>query len=147
MKVKEKIFFIFKTKKELSIIDIVDELSVSRQFVHRILNEFLETGIIEKFGKSPKTIYKLKEIATEKSTISTLIEPSTIDFLNQNFLMITKIRNLLSGIDAFENWCIKRNLPLEKTISEYIETKNRYDNYYDTNHLISGLDKLKNTKG
>jgi hypothetical protein len=38
-------------------------------------------------------------------------------------------------------------LPLEKTIDEFISTKDKYNNYLDNNGLISGLDKLKNTKG
>jgi phosphoribosylpyrophosphate synthetase len=38
-------------------------------------------------------------------------------------------------------------LPLEKTIDEFILTKDKYNNYLDSNGLISGLEKLKNTKG
>ena len=147
MNVKKQIVQLFKDKKELSISEIIDNFGVSKQYVHRVLIELIELNLIEKFGKVPKTIYKLRENSSEKSTISTLIEPSKIDFLNQNFLMITEIGNLLTGIDAFENWCKKRNLPVEKTINEYIETKKKDDKYFDKNHLISGLDKLKNTKG
>ena len=61
--------------------------------------------------------------------------------------MITEIGQLLYGLAAFENWCQKRKLPLEKTIDEFILTKDKYNNYLDNNGLISGLDKLKNTKG
>jgi hypothetical protein len=54
---------------------------------------------------------------------------------------------MLQGLEAFENWCQKRKLPLEKTIDEFILTKDKYNNYLDSNGLISGLEKLKNTKG
>lgn len=147
MNIKQQIIQLFKDKKELSISEIIDVCGVSKQYIHRVLIELIEINLIEKYGKVPKTIYKLKEISTPKSTISSLIEPNKIEFLNQNFLMITEIGNLLTGIDAFENWCKKRNLPLEKTINEYIETKKKYNNYFDKNHLISGLEKIKNTKG
>ncbi|WP_293875398.1 HTH domain-containing protein [Flavobacterium sp.] len=147
MNVKSKIYTLFKEQKELSINEILDEISVSRQFVHRVLNQLLEANIIEKFGKSPKTVYKIIETALTPKANYEEIESSKIEFLNQNFLLITEVGKMLTGLEAFENWCIKRKLPLKKTIDEYIDTKNRYNVYFDKNKLVSGIDKLKNTKG
>ena len=147
MDIKSKIYTLFKERKELSINEILDEISVSRQFIHRVLNDLMESNFIEKFGKSPKTIYKIKEASLVPKTNYGIIESSEVDFLDQNFLLITEIGKMLSGLEAFENWCIKRNLPIEKTINEYIETKKKYNAYFDKNNLISGIEKLKNTKG
>lgn len=147
MDIKSKIFNLFKERKELSINEILDEISVSRQFIHRVLNDLMESNFIEKFGKSPKTIYKIKEASLVPKTNYGIIESSEVDFLDHNFLLITEIGKMLSGLEAFENWCIKRNLPIEKTINEYIETKKKYNAYFDKNNLISGIEKLKNTKG
>jgi hypothetical protein len=98
-------------------------------------------------GLPPKTIYRLKSV----SEISTIIAATTSNeqdkFLNDNFIMITEIGQLLYGLEAFRNWCTKRKLPLEKTIDEFILTKEKYNQYIDNNGLISGLEKLKNTKG
>ena len=147
MTVKEKIIALFESKKELSVIEIVNELFVSKQMVHLILNNLVETGFIQKFGRTPKTIYKLKESTdVEKQTYAT-IDLNKLEFLNSNFLVISEVGQMLTGIDAFENWCQKRKLPVEKTLEEYILTKKKYDNYFDKNGLISGLDKLKSTKG
>ncbi len=147
MDIKAKIYNLFKERRELSINEILDEISVSRQFVHRVLNDLVDSNAIEKFGKSPKTIYKIKETALAPNVYYGIIEPGKIEFLDQNFLLITEVGKMLSGLEAFENWCIKRKLPVEKTIDEYIVTKKKYNTYFDKNNLISGIEKLKNTKG
>jgi hypothetical protein len=61
--------------------------------------------------------------------------------------MISEIGQILTGFEGFKNWCGKRKLPLEKTIDEFMLTKEKYNQYFDNNGLISGLNKLKNTKG
>lgn len=157
MSVKEKIEQLFIEKKELNISEIVDTLAISKQYVHRVLLVLQEANFIEKFGSAPKTIYKLVSrvgnIYNESIQLDAKIETATIfkkdklAFLDANFLVITELGKMLTGLDAFENWCKKRKLPIEKTLDEYILTKNKYSNYFDTNQLISGLDKLKNTKG
>lgn len=147
MKIKDKILNFFKEKKELNIEEISTQFDISRQYVHRVLLDLLNENEIEKFGKTPKTIYKLKPQSPVPALLYENIDSEKIDFLNQNFLMITEIGNMLSGLDAFVNWCKKRNLPVEKTLKEFIETKKKYNNYFDNNQLISGLDKLKSTKG
>ncbi|WP_310555299.1 hypothetical protein [Flavobacterium sp.] len=147
MKIKEKIIKLFDLEKELSVTEIVNELSVSKQMVHLILNSLVEIEYIEKIGSTPKTIYRKKEFQTISSIPKISISKEKQTFLNENFILITEIGQLLEGLDAFENWCQKRKLPLEKTIDEFILTKDKYNNDLDNNGLISGLDKLKNTKG
>jgi phosphoribosylpyrophosphate synthetase len=44
-------------------------------------------------------------------------------------------------------WCRKQNLPLSKTIDEYIVTRQKYLDFYNEQHLINGIEKLKATKG
>lgn len=147
MNVKNKIELLFDEKIELSANNIVSELNISNQYVHRILNQLVESNKIERIGLPPKTIYKLKKVSEAKNSPSILISKEKQSFLNENFILITEIGQLLEGLPAFENWCQKRKLPLEKTIDEFILTKDKYNNYLDNNGLISGLDKLKNTKG
>ncbi len=147
MSVKDKIIALFNQKNELSVVEIVTLLDVSKQFVHRVLNSLLDEKLIIKIGKAPKTFYKLKEIETASLENNETFEESKIAFLNQNFLVITEIGELLTGFDGFQNWCKKRKLPISKTLDEYIITKQKYSKYFDKNNLISGLDKLKSTKG
>lgn len=160
MSVKEKIVQLFIEKKELNISEIVDSLIISKQYVHRVLLILQEANFIEKFGSAPKTIYKLVSrdgnatvtslnLALNSSNVTATVSNITTDklaFLDSNFLVITELGKMLTGLNAFENWCIKRKLPIEKTLDEYLLTKNKYDAYFDKNHLISGLEKLKSTK-
>lgn len=147
MTAKEKIIALFEERKELGVTEIVNELSISKQMIHKVLNALVEIDFLEKMGRTPKTIYKLK-IAT-KSEAHSSIEVSNEKqlFLKENFILITEVGQLLEGVEAFENWCAKRKLPFEKTLDEFISTKIKYNQYLDKNGLISGLDKLKNTKG
>ena len=147
MKIKNKIIQLFELKKELSVSEIVNDLSISKQMTHLVLNDLVENNFISKIGSTPKTIYRIKEIQTIRDIPKIIISNEKQNFLKDNFLLITEIGQMLEGLDAFENWCQKRKLPIEKTIDEFILTKEKYNNYLDSNNLISGLEKLKNTKG
>ena len=147
MKIKNKIIQLFELKKELSVSEIVNDLSISKQMTHLVLNDLVENNFISKIGSTPKTIYRIKEIQTIRDIPKIIISNEKQNFLKHNFLLITEIGQMLEGLEAFENWCQKRKLPVEKTIDEFILTKEKYNNYLDSNNLISGLDKLKNTKG
>lgn len=147
MNVRKNIENLFEQKIELSANTIVSELNISNQYVHRILKQLVESNAIEKIGLPPKTIYRKKEAQIISTIPKAYISKDKELFLNENFILITEIGQLLDGVDAFENWCQKRKLPLEKTIDEFIVTKQKCNNYLDNNGLISGLDKLKSTKG
>jgi hypothetical protein len=147
MSIKNKLQLLFEDKKELSVDEIVSELIVSKQYVHRILNQFVESNKIERIGLPPKTIYKLKIVSKKKEVITENISSEKQQFLQENFIVITEIGQLLYGFEAFQNWCDKRKLPVVKTIDEFIITKDKYNQYIDKNGLISGLEKLQSTKG
>ena len=147
MSIKNKLQLLFRDKKELSVDEIVSELIVSKQYIHRILNQFVESNEIERIGLPPKTIYKLKLVSEKKPVSTENIPIEKQQFLRENFIVITEIGQLLYGLDAFSNWCEKRKLPLEKTINEFISTKDKYNQYINQHGLISGLEKLKSTKG
>ena len=147
MNFKNKIQTLFEEKKELSVNEIVSDLHLSKQYVHRILNQLIESNEVERVGLPPKTIYRLKSFSENSTVLDSTTSNEQDKFLNDNFIMITEIGQLLYGLEAFRNWCAKRKLPLEKTIDEFILTKEKYNQYIDNNGLISGLDKLKSTKG
>jgi len=52
----------------------------------------------------------------------------------------------LYGLEALQFWTTRQKLPLEKTAKEFIETRKKYLQYFSTNGLINGIEKLKNTK-
>lgn len=148
MNIKSKILSLFKESEELSVKEITDHLQVSKQMVHRVINQLVSENIVVKLGRPPKTIYRIIHNKSNRpdEKISLDIEKSMIEFLKENFLAVTETGNLKEDIEAFDYWCRQRKLPTKKTLSEFIETKRKYEKYYDTNGNINGIEKLKNTK-
>lgn len=147
MTVKENIIQLFNERKELTVTEITNELLVSKQMVHLVLKKMLSNGFIEKIGRTPKTVYRKIEKRAAKKELTPVIQEQQQRFLNDNFLLITEIGEMLTGAEGFKVWCDKRKLPFEKTINEFIITKEKYNAYLDKNGLISGLEKIQNTKG
>jgi len=145
----KKILELFDDSNELTIKEIVDRLGISKQMAHITVNRLLQEERLEKLGRPPKSIYRL---IPEMSSVSEEREVYGIPekdkaFLLENFLAVTETGNLLTGIEAFQHWCRQRKLPVAKTLSEYIITKEKYVQYYDAAGMINGTEKLKNTKG
>ncbi len=148
MIIKKSILSLFSQSNDLSVKEIVDTLMVSKQAVHYALNQLLEDKKVEKFGRAPKTIYRLLNPKNEITT-ENLITLSSGDAseLEKKVLVITEVGKMLTGLEGFTYWCSQRKLPIEKTIIEYLETQKKYNRFFDKNSLIDGTDKLKNTNG
>lgn len=117
MTVKEKIIALFDEHKELTVAEITNELLVSKQMVHLVLNKMLADKAVEKIGRTPKTIYR--KIA--KSTLPSEKIPDIAEvqrrFLEENFLLITELGDMLTGPEGFKSWCDRRKLPFEKRLT------------------------------
>lgn len=145
MKIKERILKLLQKQGELSVKEMTDLLQVSKQAIHKSILQLQELGVVMKMGKPPKVIYKLN--ANEKKEEEKIaVTPEVLAYLHNNFLLITESGEMKEGIDGFRIWCRQRKLPLEKTIGEFIDTKQRYQKYYHDG-LIDGGEKLANTKG
>ena len=144
---KEQIKQLFEEHKELTVNEIINELVISKQMTHLVLNDLLNSGYLEKIGRTPKTIYRIVDKSKIKNVELSELSEEQNKFLDTNFVLITEIGQILTGAEGFKNWCDKRKLPFQKTTDEFIVTKQKYNNYLDKNTLISGIDKLKNTKG
>lgn len=147
MKIKEKILLLLREKGDLSVKEMVDIMDVSKQAIHIAIIQLLEKDLIVKFGRTPKTIYRLKTEEKLLTTFTENIDEESLAFLNQHFLLITETGSMLTGINAFAKWCEQRQLPLEKTINEYLKTKQKYISYYNEINIIDGKEKIINTKG
>lgn len=145
MKTKEKVLLLLSSKGPLSVNDIVGQLKISRQYVHRLLLEIEEAGLIKKLGSSPHVFYSAIE-AKEKSNDSQISHDDE-QFLAKYFFLVDALGNPLSGLEAMKYWCERQNLPLNKTIKEFTETREKYLGYYNVDGLINGTSKLVNTKG
>jgi CTP-dependent riboflavin kinase len=145
VKTKDKLIKLLQKHRQLSVHEMSLMLKVSRQYIHRVLSELENEHHIFKLGLAPKVYYaiKLDNNADDKEVISYDKER----FLNEHFLLIDALGNIKEGLSGMSYWCEKQNLKLSKTIDEYMLTRQKYLAYADASGLISGLDKLKNTKG
>ena len=146
MSVENQIFVYLNTHFEASPKEMADSIAVSKQIIHRVLARLIDTGEIEKLGRAPKVYYRLKEKVKTKSAAADEINDTEKAFLQDNFNLFTETGNQLEGIEAFEKWCAKQNLPLQKTITEYLKTREKYLAYFGKYNLINGTEKLINTK-
>jgi predicted DNA-binding protein YlxM (UPF0122 family) len=147
LKIRDKIISLLTEKGDLSVKEMVDMMDVSKQAIHVAIVQLLEKELIVKFGRTPKTIYRLKVKEKIISTLTENINAEDLALLNQYFLLITETGNMLSGVEAFAKWCQQRQLPLEKTINEYLKTKQKYLAYYNDINIVDGKEKITNTKG
>lgn len=147
MKIRDKILNALKEKGDLSVKELVDMLHVSKQAIHVAINQLLEQEIVSKFGKTPKTIYRLATSSPATFSNFETIDNNAQTYLSENFLLITEIGKMMEGIEGFSYWCKQRNLPLEKTLTEFLKTREKYDSYFNAARIIDGKEKLVNTKG
>jgi len=145
MKTKEKIIRLLTANGQMSIHEISQKLGVSRQYIHRQLNDLQEAGMVQSMGEAPKVYYSLK--LDHPSQRNTTIAYEDEQFMNKHFLQVDSVGNLLDGLPALDYWCGKQQLNVEKTLHEFISTRKKYLSYFNQVHLIDGTAKLKSTKG
>jgi phosphoribosylpyrophosphate synthetase len=144
MKTEEKILQSLQKSGAVSVENLSEILNVSRQYVHRKLKEMMEQNRVIKMGEAPHVFYSLAlKNETQKSA---LVPYEKEQFLNHHFMLIDALGNQLMGLSAMKYFTSNQHLPLLKTVDEYIETRKKYLNFYNNEHLIDGLEKLKNTK-
>jgi biotin operon repressor len=149
MAAKIDILDLLNKQGDLSVKEMVDALHVSKQAIHNALRKLQEKGEVIKFGKAPRTIYRRssQDLVSEASNEIQLLSYEQDSGLSKFFLLIDPMGKMLHGAEGFEKWCLDRNLPFVKTVDEFLLTNKKYQKYKNENGLISGLNKLKNTKG
>jgi DNA-binding Lrp family transcriptional regulator len=145
MKTRDKILRYIQKNEQSTIHTLANDFKLSRQYIHRIISELEESGLIKKMGIPPKVYYSILSKIDEPLSKSISYEQEK--FLQEHFIIIDALGQLLEGLDAMKYWCSKQNLPLNKTIEEFISTRKKYLEYYNPNFLVDGLLKLKGTNG
>ncbi len=144
MTTKEKVLDFLKTRGALSAHELALYTELSRQMIHLILRDLTDAGLVQRIGRPPKTVYQLRE-ENESSEIE--LPAAQEDFLEKNFIIITETGEIREGAYGFQLWCTQRKLPFEKTVTEYINTNQKYQAYFNSEGFIDGMEKLKSTKG
>lgn len=123
--------------------ELFDYFELSDRAVRKQLKKLFENGILTKVGKPPKVFYSVKEKkSAEENTV--MFELSQEKIINEKFLIITPYGEEKEGVEGFKYWCKKFNLPIEKTVKEYLQTLKKYDSY-KSDGLINGSNKFKST--
>jgi len=146
LKNKELIYKILKEKGSARIPELLEKKDLSRQMMHRILLQLIEEGKVKKAGRAPKTYYSLVEETPPVYHSAQALDPEKEEFMQKHFFLVTELGQRLNGIEAMAFWCNRQKLPLEKTIDEYIATRKKYLQHYNSAGLIPGMEKLLNTK-
>ena len=70
MTVKEKITQLFTENTEWTVHELTDKLGASKQMVHIVLNQLVEAGLLQKLGRTPKTVYRIPSAASTRPRLS-----------------------------------------------------------------------------
>lgn len=143
MKTSEKILKYIQSKKQASVHELVDFLSLSRMAVSKQLSNLLAEEKLIKIGRPPRVFYEIKQ-PKEKAVDFVKIDEVIEKIINENFLIITPAGERLEGIDGFSYWCKKTKQAMEKTANEYVKTLKKY-NVFKKSGLIDGMKKFKTT--
>ncbi len=138
-----KIIEYIKSKGQVEGRGLFDCFQLSDRAIRKQLKKLFENGILIKSGKPPKVFYSINEKKNEQEN-NLILEENIEKVINENFLIITPIGEEKEGLDGFQYWCKKSNLPVEKTAKEYIQTLKKYD-FYKKENLIDGISRFKTT--
>lgn len=149
MTIKEVVLNLFDEKKELTVKEITEKTNASKQMVHVVLNNLIANGIIQKLGSTPKTSYRKpdKEDAIQINDPLPQLTARELNLLNNGFLIVNDLGNLLRGAEAFYLWCSQHKLPFEKALVEFEDVLKTEQLFYNKFGVINATDKLLNTKG
>jgi DNA-binding Lrp family transcriptional regulator len=137
----------YLVNNQATVNDIAEYLGISRQAVHRILNNLVAEGNVAKAGKPPKVYYSVSKQATRSTSITSkafIIDNETKKIIDENFLFITPFGQKLIGWDGFTNWCSERKQDIAKMTKLYVQTIKKYDSF-KKDGLVNGMKKIKTT--
>ncbi|MFL5763367.1 MAG: hypothetical protein ACJ77K_05440 [Bacteroidia bacterium] len=147
MNTKETILKLFKEQKELTVKEITGRTGLSKQMVHLVLKQLLESKIVEKFGKTPKTLYRTSSGNGIAEIGSLVVSESEARILKKYFVHVTESGQLLEGPEALTAWSSKRGLSPTATLNEFMDARSDCELQLNDQGIINGINKLKNTKG
>ncbi|MDP1743896.1 MAG: winged helix-turn-helix domain-containing protein, partial [Candidatus Amesbacteria bacterium] len=142
MKTSQKIIDYLGEHRQANAQELADYLEITDRGVRKQLLVLLKKGILTKKGHPPIVYYQLS-LDPNKGSRDPL-PTNIVKEINHNFLFITPTGEKLEGINGFEAWCQKHDLPFVKTTQEYVAMLKKFGQYKKQG-LINGMDKLKRT--
>lgn len=133
---------------DVSVKQLVDSFGISKQAMHRHLNELVDGNQIYKIGRPPKVFYKIKK--TDNLDIAGKGEVKKIDtdiltLIQNNFQLLNPDGTKLMGIIGFVAWCNQRNFSIDEYAIKYSEIYQNYESHKDENGLVDARKKIRDT--
>lgn len=142
MKTSQKILSYILEHQQATGQELTDFIGITGRGVRKQLLSLLNKGFLRKKGHPPIVYYQIREEQVKAPTY--ILSKKVLSIISHNYLYITPRGEKLLGLAGFEFWCNKQELPLGKTIKEYIVILNKFLSY-KKNGFINGLAKLKKT--
>ncbi len=141
---RSKILGYIKTHKQARAHDLVRIFGISQVSIHKQLNKLLEEGDIKKVGKSPLVFYVP---AIKKIDTPTEISEDIQKKIDENYLYISPVGELLYGFEGFITWVkgIKEEARLTQLAEEYVKTLEQFKGYRNSDGYIDATEKAKST--
>ena len=142
----QKIIAQLKKQGQMSPKLLAEYLEISPQALFRQLKKLRDKGQIEKIGHSPRVFYTLQqeEAGYNQPLKNLLLSPEESRVIEENFMLITPLGQIKTGLEGFIHWCHSRKQEAQKTAKEYLKTWKKYERL-KKNGVINGLKKAKKT--
>lgn len=141
---RSRILGYIRIHKQARAHDLGRVFGISQVAIHKQLKTLLERGEIKKVGKSPLVFYVP---ATKKEEVPSNISSDIKKIIDDNYLYISPIGELLYGFEGFFTWIkgIKEESRLSQLANEYVKTLDQLKSYRNSYGWIDATEKLKNT--
>jgi len=132
-----KILEFIKTKQTTTAQEIQRHFGLSQVSIFKHLKTLVESNKVQKVGSVPKVYYIFnsnfvseKENSLIQKTLNESLDEQQLIILKQKFIQISPEGYIQYGIDGFKSWCSKQHLDFKKTSTEYLQTWEKYFQYY-----------------
>lgn len=147
MTTKQKIIDYIQQNRQAGATELADWLQISRQSVHRHLDQLIHNSELNKVGKPPKVYYLLNEQVPEmcvSEDINYGVAPKTKKLLEEHFIYLSPLGDRVDGYRAFKQWCGDRGFSIRDYAKKYQQVWSKYAEWR-MGEWIEGTDKLKDT--
>ena len=141
---KERILGYIRDHKQARAHDLVKVFGISQVAIHKHLKNLLNKDQITRVGKPPLVFYVPKE---KKEEIDANVPSGIKKVIDQNYLYISPLGELLYGFEGFTTWTksIHEEKRLYKLADEYVSTLGRIKKHFQSKNLVDATKKLRST--
>lgn len=142
---KSRIIEILKAEGQARVDDLWRRLGVSRVVVHSKLRELLREGRVARVGRAPAVFYVYLNGDTAKRTAGVGLPPKIKRIIDETYLYVTPLGEILSGTDGFARWVrdIKQSSQFEFLANEYVKIRSEADSFKNRFGYINATTRVK----